>query len=153
MAFEKYQDSIIWYWSIIAAGGIPALLPPKRGGSENWNKELQHINELLNYPVTLTDKESLEQFTTADRFNVICKEDLLLGNEKSEELQYLFRLLGHRAIIGGFDDTCTILFTSGSTGPSKAVCFSHRQLLVSSYLKCHAHKMNHNDRFLCWICR
>ncbi|KAH8168671.1 AMP-binding enzyme domain-containing protein [Sarocladium implicatum] len=151
LAFDNYRESVIWYWSVLAAGGIPALLPPRRGTRESWIKELQHIGALLQFPTTLSDRSSLDYLLSAGGFVLTCTDDIPV-----EELGHGFvsgfqKQAQDPAADDKLDQICTILFTSGSTGPSKAVRFSHGQLLVASRLKREANNINHNDQFLCWI--
>lgn len=149
--FDRYQDSIVWYWSVVAAGGTPALLPPPKGGNEAWMRELDHVSQLLGHPNILTTKSTAATFTSHGGFKVTCVDDLA-RREDLKEVRQRLTLKVDEVVTNQQDTTCTILFTSGSTGPSKAVCFSHRQLMASSYLKRLANGTGPGDQFLCWIC-
>nr|POF22080.1 nonribosomal peptide synthetase pnga [Quercus suber] len=49
-------------------------------------------------------------------------------------------------------DSCAILlFTSGSTGHSKAIEFTHRQLITSVRAKAETHKLDSSSTFMSWI--
>ena len=149
LAFENYRDSLTWYWSVLAAGGIPALLPPRRGTKESWIKELQHISSLLQFPATLSDRSNLDDLLDAGGVALTCVDDIVGDKEHQSPYQQNYVYPSFHKL----DQICTILFTSGSTGPSKAVCYSHRQLLVASHLKRQANNICHTDQFLCWICK
>ncbi|KAJ5114118.1 thioesterase domain protein [Penicillium angulare] len=49
------------------------------------------------------------------------------------------------------DDTALMMLTSGSTGPSKAVCLSHRQIMASLAGKCSMLPVKPETAFLNWI--
>lgn len=52
----------------------------------------------------------------------------------------------------GHDDIAAILFTSGSTGHSKAVQYSHSQLIRSVEAKSR-HMNTYDQTFMSWICK
>lgn len=51
------------------------------------------------------------------------------------------------------DDLAVLLFTSGSTGPAKAVEFSHSQLIASVKMKSTLHGINSDMNFMSWVCK
>ncbi|CAG8144482.1 unnamed protein product [Penicillium nalgiovense] len=148
--FEGYWQSVEWYWSVVAAGGIPTVLPPLKGGEKSRNKELDHISRLFDHPYLITTTSSSSPFDDHGGFQVFCTDQI---NTQSHSV-YQYAKKDSRFYDRGNgqeNTTCTILFTSGSTGPSKAVKFTHRQLVTSSLLKCSTNRMGANDMFLCWI--
>ncbi|KAI0475429.1 hypothetical protein GGR56DRAFT_695129 [Xylariaceae sp. FL0804] len=146
--FERHRDNFVWYWSVIAAGGIPALLPPMNAGESARRKQLDHFSQLFGHPHVLTTTASAVPFAAHGGFDVVCTDKL--SPEYAPQGKNSRRSLQLHDWADQDDATCTILFTSGSTGPSKAVRFTHRQLLASSELKCAENKMTHDDNFLCW---
>lgn len=146
------MDSVIWYWSTIAAQAIPALLPPLKGDEIAQRKELDHISRLFNRPVVLTTASATKQLWIHGGFEVVCVEELLVRSGYGTIPAETDPGPATEDIDVG-DSTCTILFTSGSTGLSKAVELTHRQLMMSSFLKCTSNNMRSCDRFLCWICK
>lgn len=150
--FEQHRDSIIWYWSVVAAGGVPALLPPPKGGDNARMRELDHVSQLFKHPNALTTKATATQFVANGGFDVFCTDELPERDVFGMDRNYV-PWTANTQVKTLKNEICTILFTSGSTGPSKAVSFTHQQLLASSYLKCVANGMSAHHRFLCWICR
>jgi long-subunit acyl-CoA synthetase (AMP-forming) len=53
--------------------------------------------------------------------------------------------------VGYEDALATILFTSGSTGFSKGVEYTHTQLVASSRLKSTFHHMDSSKTFMSWV--
>lgn len=144
--FEDNHASVIWYWATIISGAVPALLPPMKAASVTQTNFLEHVSGLLKKPVLLTSKSLMGMFEESEEaFRVVAVEGISLGST-----------LGVPGLMYDFDERCgheaaTYLFTSGSTGPSKAVEFTHAQLIASSQIKTEANGMDTDKTFLSWI--
>lgn len=146
MYFEDNYTSLVWYWATIIAGAVPALLPPLKAKSVIQTKFLDHVSELLKKPPVLTSKALAANFEERkNAFNVITIEDISL--DPLPKLSSDLRDSGQ----GHENEAATYLFTSGSTGPSKAVEFTHDQLVASSQVKAAANRMDSEKFFLSWI--
>lgn len=51
------------------------------------------------------------------------------------------------------NDLAVLLFTSGSTGPAKAVELSHSQLIASVQMKSALHAIGPEMTFMSWVCK
>lgn len=145
--FEDNHASVVWYWAIIIAGGVPALLPPMKAASVIQTNFLKHVSSLLKRPVLLTSKALVTAFDEPENaFRAVAVEDISLDNTPE-----LSRQLRNDPGKGHEHEAATYLFTSGSTGPSKAVEFTHAQLIASSQIKTESNGMTAEDTFLSWI--
>lgn len=149
--FERYWHCVEWYWSVVAAGGVPTILPPLKGGESARGKELDHISRLFDQPYLLTTTSASFPFDSHGGFQVVCTDDIHAAHRHAAHQDAKNNWESYDRGRGREDTLCTILFTSGSTGPSKAVSFTHRQLVTASLVKCSTNKMGASDRFLCWI--
>jgi acyl-CoA synthetase (AMP-forming)/AMP-acid ligase II/thioesterase domain-containing protein len=144
--FEDNRASVVWYWATVIAGAIPALLPPIKGESITQTNFLAHVSGLLKRPPILTSKAFAATFESPeDNFQVFFVEDILPDSDSKLTTQLCDPGLGHE------HDAVTLLFTSGSTGPSKAVEFTHAQLVASSQTKAQTNNMDSSKVFLSWI--
>lgn len=145
--FEDNYTSVIWYWATIIAGAVPALLPPMKAASVIQTNFLKHVSSLLKRPVLLTSKAMTPAFEEPENaFRAVAVEDISLDitpqaprhstNDPGKSHEH---------------EAATYLFTSGSTGPSKAVEFTHHQLIASSKIKTEANGMTAESTFLSWI--
>lgn len=144
--FEDNFTSLVWYWATIISGAVPALLPPLKAKSVVQTKFLDHVSELLEQPPVLTSKALAANFEEPrDAFKVIAVEEITLDTVPKSGHDLLDPGQGHE------HEAATYLFTSGSTGPSKAVEFTHQQLVASSQTKADANRMDSEKVFLSWI--
>lgn len=145
--FEDNHTSVVWYWATIIAGAVPALLPPMKAASVIQTNFLRHVSSLLKRPVLLTSKAMMPAFEEPENaFRAVAVEDILL-DVPSQAPKHSTSDPGK----GHEHEAVTYLFTSGSTGPSKAVEFSHAQLIASSKIKTETNGMTAESTFLSWI--
>lgn len=145
--FEDNYASVVWYWATVIAGAIPALLPPMKAKSVTQTNLLDHVSTLLGRPPFLTSSSLDHIFSDhRDAFKITAIEHISEDDASTKSLSSLIdpgRGHEHKA--------ATYLFTSGSTGPSKAVEFTHHQLIASSRTKAETNRMNSDKVFLSWI--
>jgi acyl-CoA synthetase (AMP-forming)/AMP-acid ligase II/thioesterase domain-containing protein len=110
-------------------------------------KFLGHVSSLLKRPVLLTSRALMPAFEEPENaFRAVAIEDIALDNTPE-----LSRQLRGDPGKGHEHEAATYLFTSGSTGPSKAVDFTHHQLIASSKIKTKTNGMTAESTFLSWI--
>lgn len=115
---------------MVAAGGICAVLNPISNEPKTAAGQLENIKTLFpDTPVITSHK--LSAILISQRLPVSTVEDILENNHRVAVNGNLPKV----ASSAPDEDIAAILFTSGSTGFSKAVKFSHTQLIASVQAK------------------
>jgi acyl-CoA synthetase (AMP-forming)/AMP-acid ligase II len=144
--FDTHRDNIIWYWSVVAAGGVPAILSALSNNEATLAGELDNVSKLFHGPTILTTKRLAKNFRLFASLTTVTVETIAT-TKHPEKLTTRFA----DAESSHKDNLATVLFTSGSTGFAKGVEYTHSQLVTSSKLKCNFHCMDSNKTFLCWV--
>jgi acyl-CoA synthetase (AMP-forming)/AMP-acid ligase II len=143
---DSHYVAIIYFWAIVAAGGIPCMSTPVSKDGLQRRKHLASVLKLLNNPLIITTQELAKDF--ADLGNIQLKT--------IEELEATpTHLLDSKLIsLGGYkksqNDVAVLMLTSGSTGNSKAVALTHSQILHAVVGKSLLHHTTEDDVFLNW---
>ncbi len=162
--FDTHQENIIWFWSVVAAGGIPAILSPLANDLGARAAQLENVIQLLERPIVITSMGLAPDLTGPDGLRVVTIESLrnaaqlngkVDGTAKrhlasSEQATKRTKLLTPQKTPGR-NDLAVLLFTSGSTGPAKAVEFSNSQLIASVRMKSALHGIDSNMNFMSWV--
>ena len=164
--FDSHQENIIWFWSVVAAGGIPAILSPLARDSKTRAAQLEHVIRLLQVPTIVTSKRMVPDLTGPEGLRVTTIETLreaarskneINGSTKrkmlSEEPSTKRNKLRTSKSNLVRNDLAVLLFTSGSTGPAKAVELSHSQLIASVQMKSTLHGVGPDMNFMSWVCK
>jgi acyl-CoA synthetase (AMP-forming)/AMP-acid ligase II len=144
--FNNHRDNTVWYWSVIAAGAVPAVLSPLSSNEVTLVGELENVGKLFKDAPILTTKQLAKPFRTMASLNTVTAE--VVATVKVEA--------GYRdgevnEATKREDELATILFTSGSTGFAKGVEYTHAQLVTSSKLKSAFHHMDSSKTFMSWV--
>lgn len=142
--FENHLDNIIWLWSAIQAGYVPAMSTGFPRSIDPCKRHLRHLNNLLDNPVCLTRSNSRSQIPSDTELNVLDVESLRTNQQNS--VRGLAGLSNPKPT-----DTALMTLTSGSTGLPKAVCLTHEQLIASLQGKCAMLPVKDGGAFLNWI--
>ena len=144
--FNTHRNNIIWCWSVIAAGAIPVILSPLSNDKETLIGQLGNIERTFDNPTVITTQELRRSFEASSRLNVKVIEKLVRKAFVATDATFLAP-----ALTGG-RNLAVLLLTSGSTGHSKAVEYSHVQLMASVRAKSAFHRTTANTNFMSWIC-
>ncbi|RJE26809.1 Thioesterase domain protein [Aspergillus sclerotialis] len=141
--FNNHLDNIVWFWAVLLAGCIPAITPAFSNNQMQRAANLEHISSTLLTDWCLTSEALLAEFAGQHAIEPIAVETL--GWEKASLTS---NVVDFRAKP---KDDAILLFTSGSTGKSKAVCLSHSQILSAIYGKYSVVPLPEQSSFLNWV--
>ena len=124
--FKNHLDGIIWFWSVLFSGCIPAMSTPFSNDLRQREKHLSHLKNILKDPICITTRDSVGEFGLSNTLHLEVVEDLVKTPSTSAErmTQLASRDITSQAI-------AMLMLTSGSTGQVKAVALRHDQLLAS----------------------
>lgn len=117
---KKNTDSLVCFWSIILCGAVPVMLDHEDGLTLNKGK----IGE-VDVKAVIMDKSSLEVEIEFGLMGILDFKDLEEQWDFDENKEYICPYSPEKV--------CYILLTSGTTGRSKAVQISHRNVLHYAY--------------------
>lgn len=144
--FESHWENVLWFWSVTAAGAICAVLNPVSNEPKTAAGQLDNLKSLFGDSLVLTTHK-LSAFFASRKLNVKTVEQI----DKRKAIN------GTAISSNGLpktsqNDIAAFLFTSGSTGHSKAVQYSHTQLIRSVEAKS-SHMSTYDKTFMNWICK
>lgn len=141
---QDHWDTVLWFWSIRLAGGLPVLSTPFSNVDEHRQKHIRGLSDLLEAPICITRSNLLSLFGgTSHDFQLHTIEDL-------EEVD-ASRLEDDNIRSPDPKSLAMLMLTSGSTGNAKAVGITHHQVVASVAGKTGACKLPSNRPFLNWI--
>jgi len=142
--FNEHLNNIIWFWSVVYAGCVPAMSTPFTHSPGHREKHTLHLHNLLRDPFCITSLSLLDEFAGQDVLRVHTVESLgLLGDHITE--------FNHACTTISSMDLALLMLTSGSTGSAKAVCLTHGQILASVAGKASTVQLLAGHAFLNWI--
>lgn len=145
--FDSHIDSILWFWSVVAAGGVPAVLYQLANDPKIRETQIADVECLFEEPLVLTSQPLASSLKPSSSLQIISTSSISWTSDSTDKT---LQLETGNASCG---DLAAILFTSGSTGSSKAVQFSHAQLIASVADKAAFHGTHSQTNFGSWICR
>ncbi|HEY6925604.1 MAG TPA: non-ribosomal peptide synthetase [Steroidobacteraceae bacterium] len=136
LLLSQARDFIPAWWACLLGGYIPCPLTVTRNDPTRWARQLAHVDRLLDRPLLVT------RGGPAENLPLTYVEDLdVLRTGAPSNLLHQAR--------GA--DPAILMLTSGSTGDSKAVSLTHRNLLASLAGKSRRQAVTAGDIALNWI--
>ncbi|KAK7961729.1 acetyl-CoA synthetase-like protein [Apiospora aurea] len=162
---DPQQDYVLWFWSIIAAGAVPAVSTPLASDPVSRDRHLQHLKGLLGIRTVITSTHLQTELDAISELRLISIEAFVqCSNALSERLDANGANNGHSATEENTADNNSpqqrhatdpdlafLMLTSGSTGNSKAVELRHSQVLEALEGKRRILETTGDDVFLNWI--
>ncbi|KAG6086856.1 putative NRPS-like protein biosynthetic cluster [Claviceps sp. LM218 group G6] len=150
--FNSHVEYVEWFWSVIAAGGVPVVSTPLASDPAARRKHLDHIDRLLEHPKILTSMKLVGELTAIDMaLDLVLVEQLpVIGHPEVSFYPHSSQDGGSMGAEGD-SDLAFLMLTSGSTGNAKAVECGHAQTMISMRGKSNALKSTNRDIFLNWI--
>ncbi|KAF7879793.1 uncharacterized protein EAF02_007963 [Botrytis sinoallii] len=147
---DSHVDYVEWFWSVIAAGAIPAVSTPLASDLVARERHLLHLENILESPKVLTVERIRGELSSVPTLDVTSIEALSLYGKSTDEVR-----VNGKANTNGYhthpDTPALLMLTSGSTGNAKAVELKHEQILASVKGKSGALNTTGQDVFLNWI--
>lgn len=130
------RDFVPAWWACLMGGYIPCPLTATRNDPARWARQLAHLDRLLDQPLLLTQGSLAER---PPGTHIVDLDVLRTGTPTNR----LHEVRG--------EDPAILMLTSGSTGDSKAVTLTHRNLLAAMTAKARRQAMTADDIALNWI--
>ncbi|CAP61554.1 uncharacterized protein PODANS_4_1610 [Podospora anserina S mat+] len=148
---DNHQDTILWFWSVRMARGLPVLSTPFSNAPGYRKKHIKGLSNLLESPICITRTGNVSLFDGVDHdLEIVTVELLEEGSRKGHKEDGLDRNGLPRAQ-GDPNSLAMLMLTSGSTGNAKAVCLTHSMVLASVAGKSGACVLPPGRPFLNWI--
>ncbi|KAI8945519.1 acyl-protein synthetase [Xylaria longipes] len=118
--FATHMENIIWFWSIIFAGGLPVIL----ASSGVSHDQITGLAILMENPICITTNDLISIFGVDHGLNLLAVEDIQKQDKPCT-------IPTHHPQYQEGSATAVLMLTSGSTGNPKAVSLSHGQILAA----------------------
>ncbi|MEK4367055.1 non-ribosomal peptide synthetase [Paenibacillus sp. FSL R5-0473] len=147
------EEFIVTFWACTLGKIIP--VPITVGGNQEQRMKLYNVWKTLNHPFIAADQdltESLDKFARKNGLEEVVQEMHArifivqgISNVREEPI-----VEGIEASIQP-DDIAFIQFSSGSTGQTKGVVITHRNVMINIQAMNIATQISSNDRSLSWL--
>ncbi|KAI0023824.1 acyl-protein synthetase [Xylariomycetidae sp. FL0641] len=148
---DDHCDAITWFWAVTLANALPVPAPAFPNAVEDRHKYLCHLASLLGSPLCITKETLMEQFDGNHGIQLHTVESLRRTSVNPTPATNGERGSTHEGPGPASSDTAVLMLTSGSTGNSKAVRLTHRQMLASVVGKALVRPLPSNKPLLNWI--
>ncbi len=146
---ENRPEWIMLYYGIIRSGAIVVCM-----SSAYQRSELEYLLKDSEPVCIMTSKNLVEHIPEGLDFSL--NIDILVI-EKDHNLMNLYRQDArspkepYPSAECNADDTCTILYTGGTTGKPKGAMLTHKNILYTAQNVCYHERITSEDRSLCFL--
>ncbi|EGE83870.1 TdiA protein [Blastomyces dermatitidis ATCC 18188] len=145
--FDNHEQNIIWLWSTVIGGYLPAMSPAFVNDLAQRRKHILHLNSLFKVPLILTSDRLVHEFLNIDGLHIVTVERLV--NKLRSGVSRVPRTnFGHQKEP---EDAAILMLTSGSTGNAKAAVLRNNQIKAALAGKVAHHGTEKGDVFLGWV--
>ena len=146
--FDNHLDNILWFWTVLYYGCLPAMSTPFSNDPKQREKHLSHLHTVLKDPVCITRQNLLTDFAGSKTLRLEVVETLdLNGTQFVRETDQV----GSAQVPLSRHDAALLMLTSGSTGNAKAVVLRHEQIIASITGKASIRQLPRDHAFLNWV--
>lgn len=143
--FDDQLENIIWFWSVLYAGGTPAISTPFAKDAQQREQHIHHLHTVLQEPICLTRLNLLGEFIGQEYLNIHTVEALSSpGQVDAQPVPVQNSSTSESGL-------ALLMLTSGSTGNAKVVSLSHRQILTAISGKSSVKNLPAGHAFLNWV--
>jgi acyl-CoA synthetase (AMP-forming)/AMP-acid ligase II len=121
---DNHEDGIVWFWAIIAAGGVPCMSAPFSKDEVQRVKHLRSLSQLLNKPTIITSDHLLSEFDGLNQTPHQALWSFSHIDQKHNNLAVIANItdaISHPALLKKSNDVGVLMLTSGSTGASVSI--------------------------------
>ncbi|KAF2757493.1 acyl-protein synthetase [Pseudovirgaria hyperparasitica] len=158
---DDHWVTIVWFWAVSLAQGLPVLSSPFSNIKEHRNQHISGLSSLLQSPICITRERLLDLFDGSrgllqlHTIESLCYDDLSADSSASSQASdgsasSADEPMAHFQYPGG-DALAMLMLTSGSTGNAKAVRITHKQVLSAIAGKASVRPLEGKGSFLNWI--
>ncbi|KAL7755525.1 hypothetical protein ACKLNR_014623 [Fusarium oxysporum f. sp. zingiberi] len=161
---DSHWHTILWFWAIMLAGGIPTHSTPFSNLEDHRKQHLRYLSEVLESPMCITKADSLSLFEdsghTFQLYTVESLMDMDVDSSSSHTNLYSYNPTWplQRALNDGphsskqqASSPAILMLTSGSTGNAKLVPLTHKQILAAVSGKASVRQLPAGGTFLNWV--
>ncbi|KAF2789978.1 acetyl-CoA synthetase-like protein [Melanomma pulvis-pyrius CBS 109.77] len=155
---EDQWDTIVWFWSVILADGLPVLSSSLSHVDEHRQRYLEGLSKLLESPICFTREDKIPLFDGNHTFKIESIESMTPGRFRVDSPNTGLRVSDSAPIsetqsgsVESSSSLAMLMLTSGSTGNPKAVCLTHQQVLAAVKGKASVRSLSAGRPFLNWI--
>ncbi|KAF2728964.1 putative non-ribosomal peptide synthase-like protein [Polyplosphaeria fusca] len=146
---DQHIDNIIWFWATILAGATPCPCPTLSRNEGQRAKQILHLRHLLKEPIFLTSQKLRAHFNDGNNANtkLVSIQEFADRATRSFERSQEGRFTKSPCL----EDIAILVLTSGSSGKSKAVALTNRQIRAAVKGKPRDRSFGPGSTFLNWI--
>ncbi|MFP3155749.1 thioester reductase domain-containing protein [Lachnospiraceae bacterium ZAX-1] len=144
---DQRKEYIECFWACMLIGVVPAPvnLIDNFGTRDSNTDKLYNIWNLLDNPYVLTLDKLMNQFEVLKKIDMFCDMNFISINNMYDEIPYT------SAYEWEEDETCLLLFTSGSTGIPKGVQLSNKNIFSRTLGEIQRYVMDSNNVDVNWM--
>ena len=146
--FDSHLDNMVWFWSVLYSGCLPAMSTPFSNDAKQRDKHLSHLQILLKEPICLTRQDLLNDFAGSTTLRLETIETLALKPNSNMDV---VKDTEPAQAPPSPHDRALLMLTSGSTGNAKAVVLRHEQIIAAIAGKASVRQLPRDHAFLNWV--